>query len=787
MPQKIYTLLTGLPFWVSLLPGPVSAALQTLVIALSKYIDYMKELTSGDVTSCYTYRLFPQISRQIPDWAAHFQKLEDFHSRARSGQLPAFSYIEPFWSIAHTTNNDPTYQALFSVLGNDYHPPANVLVGEQFVKEVYTSLISNRDAWRKTLLLITFDEFVGTFDHVTDRLKVDDNNPVVQPPWGQHGQAPPFSPTNSTHYGFDSLGARVPTILVSPYVQQGTVFRSSTVPDDPSTAPYDHTSVIATTLKWIGQSGQQVASFGARAAAAPTFDQVLTLGQPRTDEAALPFLDTPRAIGDPVHYGDSFLLKNQNGEYLSSFYCTLKAGAGQVGSLAVDLSIGAYFPTLGGSQQAVFSFVTHSPDPPDQISNNAQVMIVSREPGLSNYNMLGAWDDSHDCYYYSEYFYGDNAAKETWVLQKRANTDQPLRYGDQVYLVNSYHANQRLTRDTRWLIGSGWITTDAGGDYWTVEPAPARVSAGTTQPWNGAPPLRLVAASQQGGSRGAQLWGVDGSGTLRSTFQETPGGSWSGWSDVWNGASPGQLISVTAAQQNDGTVRIWVLDVNNALYSNAQTPPGGNWTGWSPAGWNGAPPLGLVAASQQGGSRGAQLWGVDGSGTLRSTFQETPGGSWSGWSDVWNGASPGQLISVTAAQQNDGTVRIWVLDVNNALYSNAQTSPGGNWTGWSTWTAAPPLRKVAASQQGGPRGAQLWGVDTTGTLRSTYQISPGGQWSDWSGVWNDASPGQLISVTAAQQNDGTVRIWVLDTNNALYSNAQTSPGGGWIGWSPSSW
>ena len=239
MPQKIYTLLTGLPFWVSLLPGPVSAALQTLVIALSKYIDYMKELTSGDVTSCYTYRLFPQISRQIPDWAAHFQKLEDFHSRARSGQLPAFSYIEPFWSIAHTTNNDPTYQALFSVLGNDYHPPANVLVGEQFVKEVYTSLISNRDAWRKTLLLITFDEFVGTFDHVTDRLKVDDNNPVVQPPWGQHGQAPPFSPTNSTHYGFDSLGARVPTILVSPYVQQGTVFRSSTVPDDPSTAPYD--------------------------------------------------------------------------------------------------------------------------------------------------------------------------------------------------------------------------------------------------------------------------------------------------------------------------------------------------------------------------------------------------------------------------------------------------------------------------------------------------------------------------------------------------------------------
>jgi hypothetical protein len=71
------------------------------------------------------------------------------------------------------------------------------------------------------------------------------------------------------------------------------------------------------------------------------------------------------------------------------------------------------------------------------------------------------------------------------------------------------------------------------------------------------------------------------------------------------------------------------------------------------------------------------------SGQLRSTFQETPGGPWSDWSGVWDGASPGPLTSAKAAQQNDGTVRIWALDVNNVLYSNAQTSPGGDWTGWS--------------------------------------------------------------------------------------------------------
>lgn len=100
--------------------------------------------------------------------------------------------------------------------------------------------------------------------------------------------------------------------------------------------------------------------------------------------------------------------------------------------------------------------------------------------------------------------------------------------------------------------------------------------------------------------------------------------------------------------------------------------------------WNNAPALSVAAACQQGGSRGAQLWGIDTSGQLRSTFQETPGGPWSGWSGVWNGASPGQLTSITAAQQNNGTVRIWAVNTQHVVYSNAQTSPGGDWGGWTS-------------------------------------------------------------------------------------------------------
>lgn len=92
-----------------------------------------------------------------------------------------------------------------------------------------------------------------------------------------------------------------------------------------------------------------------------------------------------------------------------------------------------------------------------------------------------------------------------------------------------------------------------------------------------------------------------------------------------------------------------------------------------------------ICACQTGGSRGAQLWGVDKEGLLRSTYQETAGGSWSGWSGEWNGRSPRNVVALTAAQQNDGRVALWVLTPDNTLYCNCQTSAGGECAGWERW------------------------------------------------------------------------------------------------------
>ena len=465
LPEKVSTLLeygNVLAAALTVADPPVGLAIDAALLALSPYTSYMQSLTNGELESCYTWRLFPQL-QSLPSAAASFQSLDQFFTLAEAGQLPAFSFIEPYWTISQVTTPSLTQlpKALITALGNDYHPPSNLLMGEAFVKAVYTSLIANQAAWEKTVLLITFDEFVGTFDHQTDGLQQG----LVQPPWGV-GTPPPLAQQNN--FNFDRLGARVPAIVVSPWVQAGTVFRS------PTATPYDHTSAIATTLKLFGLS-DQISTFGARTAAAPTFDTVLTLTTPRTDAANLPFMDKVQTAGNPVNYGDSFLLQNQGGAYLTAFTADVKAAAlpglpsGAMG-MCVDIGLAALFPTLGQGASAPMSFLTPAPGVSGQVPDQAQVMLISRETGLGAADALGAWSDSHDCYYFTPYFSAPYYQNQTWTVQNHSRPGQPINFGDQVILINESF-QQGLSRDTRWFEGS-WISTSSSPDYWTVQPAP---------------------------------------------------------------------------------------------------------------------------------------------------------------------------------------------------------------------------------------------------------------------------------------------------------------------------
>jgi phospholipase C len=173
----------------------------------------------------------------------------DLLAAAGNGTLPAFSYVEPAW-----------YEAEFGN-GTDYHPPANLTPGESALQDLYNALVSNQQAWADTLLIVTFDEHGGTFDHVCPPGPPLGPPPAIVPPDQMSA-----SPQN---FDFTRLGVRIPTILISPHIQGGTVFRS------PTGLPLDHTSLLKTVLAWqgIGVSG---GTAGARAMAAPDFSDLVS-------------------------------------------------------------------------------------------------------------------------------------------------------------------------------------------------------------------------------------------------------------------------------------------------------------------------------------------------------------------------------------------------------------------------------------------------------------------------------------------------------------------------------
>lgn len=218
---------------------------------------------------CYTGHTFPNIY-DIDDAVEHFHTYADFREKAAAGELPDFSFLEPKWGFGVNKEYPDSWGPLPYQQGNDYHPPTSVRDGELFVKDVFEALTRNRDAWEHTLLIITFDEHGGTWDH-------------VPPPWNA---TPPDGRRGTEHgFRFDRFGVRVPTLLISPYIEAQTVFRSE------SDVPYDHTSIIATVLKWKGidpkdpkpGSGSHEPWLGRRVAAAPLYDGVLTRTEPRTD------------------------------------------------------------------------------------------------------------------------------------------------------------------------------------------------------------------------------------------------------------------------------------------------------------------------------------------------------------------------------------------------------------------------------------------------------------------------------------------------------------------------
>lgn len=161
-----------------------------------------------------------------------------FLDHAASGDLPAVSWIDP---------NFVDYSVTGPRESNDDHPPSDVMAGQDLVLKLYNAVV-NSPAWKKTLLLIVYDEHGGFYDHVEPEDAADDNPQ------------------------FQKFGVRVPAIVVSPWVERGKV----------SHKVFDHTSIIKTILlRFCRRPDGTIPDMGARVNNADQLGTLLTLAAPR--------------------------------------------------------------------------------------------------------------------------------------------------------------------------------------------------------------------------------------------------------------------------------------------------------------------------------------------------------------------------------------------------------------------------------------------------------------------------------------------------------------------------
>jgi phospholipase C len=205
----------------------------------------------------YGYDAEPLTRMTFPDTTnapeEHFGLFTDFQAAAAAGTLPPYTFLEPSWEST----------------GNSQHPNYNVALGEQLIHDVYYAL-RNGPGWNQTLLIVTYDEHGGCYDH-------------VPPPTNA---VPPDNDAGEYGFDFKRFGLRVPTVLVSPLIAAGTVFRVAA-----NSMPLDHTSILKTVEQRWG-----LPALTARDAAAPGIGAVLTLKTPRTDDP-LQGVTVPQAKG----------------------------------------------------------------------------------------------------------------------------------------------------------------------------------------------------------------------------------------------------------------------------------------------------------------------------------------------------------------------------------------------------------------------------------------------------------------------------------------------------------
>jgi phospholipase C len=138
-----------------------------------------------------------------------------FIETVAAGNLPNVSFVDPAFNVEDTGTSA------------DDHPLADIRLGERFIADAYHSL-ADAGYLDNTVLVVTFDEWGGFYDHVPPPRVIDDTDPANVDHTGDaptDGQSVP---------DYTQLGFRVPAIVMSNLAPPRIVHHG----------PFEHTSTL---------------------------------------------------------------------------------------------------------------------------------------------------------------------------------------------------------------------------------------------------------------------------------------------------------------------------------------------------------------------------------------------------------------------------------------------------------------------------------------------------------------------------------------------------------------
>jgi phospholipase C len=208
--------------------------------------DALKKRLSGSGFRIFTGGALSMVGTLHGITSFDLHSFEHFEKQVSAKDYPwAFTFIEPnYGDVVHNTFTGGTSQ----------HPLDDVTGGEKLIKRTYEA-IRNSPHWETSLLIVTWDEHGGFYDHVAP--------PRAVAPGDNAG-----SKHNQYGFTFEQYGVRVPAVVVSPLIPANVIDHRL----------YDHASVPATLERLFG-----LAPLTQRDAKANDVRPLLSLSTPRTD------------------------------------------------------------------------------------------------------------------------------------------------------------------------------------------------------------------------------------------------------------------------------------------------------------------------------------------------------------------------------------------------------------------------------------------------------------------------------------------------------------------------